>query len=213
MSTMYPSVQSLALHLQNEQMCYMDDKEFKNITDEEEYKVAYEKVLKRTEKTTLTQFFELNKNEESKSRDILYPNILQRYTWNKAAKEYNERKRSMNGSNDERKSDTIGRIPVVAFTPKSQERYFLRLLLHHVKGPTSYENLKTVDGEVCETFKAACIKLGLWESDDEIEKSLEEAASIKFGSALRHCFVMLFVHAMPANPRELYSAQEQMNTA
>ena len=80
----------------------------------------------------------------------------------------------------------------------------MRLLLHHVKGPKSYEDIRTVDGEIFETFQAACIKLGIWDGDDEIEKSLEEAASIKFASGFRHCFVTMFVHAMPANPRELY---------
>ena len=136
----------------------------------------------------------------------MYPDILKHYTWNKATKTYSERsrRRSCNNESNSPKSDTIGRIPVVAFTPKNQERYFLRLLLHHVKGPKSYQDLKTVDGEICDTFQAACIKLGIWDGDDEIEKSLEEAASIKFASGLRHCFVTMLIYAMPANPRELY---------
>ena len=39
----------------------------------------------------------------------------------------------------------------------------------------------------------------IWDGDDEIEKSLEEAAFIKFASGLRHCFVTMLVY-----PREVY---------
>ena len=141
MSTMYPSVQALALHLPNEQTCYMDDKEFKDLTGEAR-KIAYQKVLERTEITSLTKFFQLNDpnqpilkkvdgkwegNYDPNAKDILYPNILKHYTWNKATKQFLPRSRStISGyqSNDGSKSDTIGRIPVVAFTPKNQERYF-----------------------------------------------------------------------------------------
>ena len=137
----------------------MDDKEIKNLTGEAR-RIAYQKVLDKTEKITLTEFFKENKKVHSKLREILYPKILKHYTWNKATKTYSERsrRRSCNSESNSPKSDTIGRIPVVAFTRKIQESYFLRLLLHHVKGLKSYQDLKTVDGEICDTFQAACIK-------------------------------------------------------
>ena len=74
----------------------------------------------------------------------------------------------------------------------------------HVKGPKSFEDLRTVEGEVCATYHEACIKLGLFEGDDEIEKALEEAYSIKFGKAFRQFFVTILLYAVPANPLELY---------
>ena len=42
---------------------------------------------------------------------------------------------------------------------------------------SSYEDLRTVDGEICETFQAACIKLGLWDGDEEIDISEEKNIS------------------------------------
>ena len=33
------------------------------------------------------------------------------------------------------------------------ERFYLRILLHHVKGPTSFEDVRTVEGRVCPSFK------------------------------------------------------------
>ena len=47
------------------------------------------------------------------------------------------------------------------------ERYYLRLLFTVVRGATSFENLRTVDGIVFPTFKEACISLGLLENDGE----------------------------------------------
>ena len=52
-------------------------------------------------------------------------------------------------------------------SPNSGERFYLRLLLAVVRGPTSFESLRTVDGVIYETFKVACIARGLLEDDEE----------------------------------------------
>jgi hypothetical protein len=51
--------------------------------------------------------------------------------------------------------------------PTSGERYYLRMLLNCVKGATSYEHLRTMDGKVHNTFKNACIAMGLLVDDNE----------------------------------------------
>lgn len=45
--------------------------------------------------------------------------------------------------------DVIGRI--VSANPCKDGMYFLRVLLNHIRGPKSFENLKTVDGIVLST--------------------------------------------------------------
>jgi hypothetical protein len=45
--------------------------------------------------------------------------------------------------------------------PIEGERYYLRILLTHVIGATSFDNLKTINGQICRTFKEACTHLGL----------------------------------------------------
>ncbi|KAL8152632.1 hypothetical protein V2J09_010392, partial [Rumex salicifolius] len=40
-------------------------------------------------------------------------------------------------------------------------------LLNHIKGPTSYEELRTIEGVVYSTFKEACYALGLLDDDKE----------------------------------------------
>ena len=47
------------------------------------------------------------------------------------------------------------------------ERYYLRTLLTHVKGSTSFNDLKTVNGYVCRTFKETCIHLLLLQDDNK----------------------------------------------
>ena len=67
-------------------------------------------------------------------------------------------------------------MPSVPFNVKTLELYSLRLLLHHVPGAAvSFESLRTVAGNVCPTFQAACIELGLMENEAELDKVMEEA--------------------------------------
>jgi hypothetical protein len=49
------------------------------------------------------------------------------------------------------------------------------MLLNCIKGATSYEHLWTVDGIEHNTFKDACIAMGLLVDDNEWHQALEEA--------------------------------------
>ncbi len=51
--------------------------------------------------------------------------------------------------------------------PTSGEHYYLQMLLNFVKGATSYDHLRTVDGTEHDTFKDACIAMGLLTNDNE----------------------------------------------
>jgi hypothetical protein len=50
------------------------------------------------------------------------------------------------------------------------------MLLNYVKGATSYEHLHTMDGTEHDTFKDACIVMGLLVNDNEWHQALEEAS-------------------------------------
>ncbi len=49
------------------------------------------------------------------------------------------------------------------------------MLLNYVKGATSYKHLRTVAGIEHDTFKYACIVMGLLADDNEWHQALEEA--------------------------------------
>jgi hypothetical protein len=51
-----------------------------------------------------------------------------------------------------------------------------------IRGPTSFGHLKTVDGEICETFHEACLRRGLLEDDGEWELCLRDAGAKRLQS-------------------------------
>jgi len=72
-----------------------------------------------------------------------------------------------------KRSFAIGRVYYAHST--SGERYYLRMLLNYVKGATSYEHLRSVDGIEHDTFKDELIAMGLLADDNEWDQALEEA--------------------------------------
>ncbi|KAL7605791.1 uncharacterized protein LOC111883552 [Lactuca sativa] len=80
---------------------------------------------------------------------------------------------------------SIGRIHSVS--PKLGEEYFLRILLNKVKGPKSFEEIRTVNGEICSSFKDACYNLGLLDDDKEYIEAIKEASVS--GSGFYLCFL------------------------
>ena len=91
-------------------------------------------------------------------------------------------------------------------SPKARdsERFYLRLLLTAIKGSTSFEHLRTVDGHLKSTFKEACIALGLLADDNEWNQCLEEAGLMATGHQLRILFINILIDGIPANPRHLW---------
>ncbi|XP_015167741.1 ATP-dependent DNA helicase RRM3-like [Solanum tuberosum] len=92
----------------------------------------------------------------------------------------------------------------IAANPREGERYYERLLLNHVRGPTSFEYLLTVNGKHCETFKQAAKERGLLESDNSISECLREAVTFKMPAALRCLFATILVHCNPTDVRCLW---------
>ena len=84
------------------------------------------------------------------------------------------------------------------------ERFCLRLLLINVKGATSYEHLRTVNGTVYPTFKDAAIAMNLLESDRTWEATLQEAAAFQMPFQLRQLFVDICLYCNPTNALHLF---------
>nr|KAJ0221730.1 hypothetical protein LSAT_V11C200052840 [Lactuca sativa] len=68
---------------------------------------------------------------------------------------------------------SIGRIHAVS--PNLGEAYFLKIILNKVKGPKSFEDVRTVNGHEYATFREACYALELLEDDRENIDAIEEA--------------------------------------
>ncbi|XP_071713958.1 uncharacterized protein [Rutidosis leptorrhynchoides] len=141
--------------------------------------------------TMFTEWFELNKRDPS-ARNLTYAKIPKNYVWNQDAKTWTRQK---HGS-------FIGLI--VYLHPASDERYYLRLLLNKVKGPQTYEEIRTVDGTLHPTFKDACFAYGLINDDREWTTVITEARLWASGTQLRDLFVTILLFCNVTKPLTLW---------
>ncbi|XP_044005535.1 uncharacterized protein LOC122850453 [Aphidius gifuensis] len=72
------------------------------------------------------------------------------------------------------------------------------------RGATSYENLRTVDGVVHETYVSTCLALGLIEDDNEWKNAMHEAEVWMMPRQLRQLFIRILLHCHPIHPEELW---------
>lgn len=148
--------------------------------------------------TKLTQFFVLNATDVA-ARQYQYQEIPTHYTWRAALRSYSARRIRM-------ANFTLARMYVV--NPLDRNRFHLRLLLLKRRGPQSFEDIKTVDGAIHETFMAAAIALGLLEDDQAWRDCLTESATVDAPRQLRYLFVIILVFYEPSNPLALYEVNE-----
>ncbi|KAK1364112.1 hypothetical protein POM88_039673 [Heracleum sosnowskyi] len=142
-----------------------------------------EKVLEREKfrRSQLEAFFQLNR-EDINARKYTYDEILQHYVWNVNDNVWTLCKRGTQ----------IGRL---LYTHHSAgEIWYLRLLLTKVRGPTSFDCLKSIDGVVYSTFKEACTRYGFLDDDNEWNELLEECAKCGFPPQIRELFVHIMVN-------------------
>ena len=142
--------------------------------------------------TTLTAFFLACQQWPDLLRDITYPKAPKYLSWKRQQRRWDIRKRG----------NTIGRVYFAG--PQAGERYYLRLLLYKVPCPTSFEQLRTVDGVEHPTFRAACIALGLLDDDSDLELCLQQAALIASGGALQRLFTIILMESKPSDPARLW---------
>eukprot|EP00795_Rhopilema_esculentum_P007779 gene7779-13625_t len=104
-------------------------------------------------------------------------------------------------------SKIVGRTYQVQ--PSDPKRYALRLLLLHERGATSFEDLRTVDGELHHTFNNAAKAMGILDDDAELIHCLDEAAIINMPPQMRQLFATLIIFQTPADIRALFEQFKQ----
>jgi len=92
--------------------------------------------------------------------------------------------------------------------PLDRDRFHLRLLLLHQKGPQSFQDIRIVEGIVYQTNAGAAIALGLLENDQAWASCLIESAGLDTPRQQRYLFVMILVFCEPTNPLSLYQTNE-----
>ncbi|XP_070002689.1 uncharacterized protein LOC142165930 [Nicotiana tabacum] len=79
----------------------------------------------------------------------------------------------------------------------------------NVRGPKSYEDLRYVNGEPCNTFRESVEKRGMLQCDNSLIECMLEATSYQMPHSLRGLFATLLVYCNPVNPRELWEQFEE----
>lgn len=143
------------------------------------------------DKSMFTEWMQTNRSYDS-SRELTYIEFPTKRVWDKAKKEWKVRQ----------KGDMIGRIYYAH--PTSRERFYLRMLLNIAKGPTSFEDIRTVDGVLYDSFKNAYVARGLLEDDNQWDEALNQAAIWASPSSLRDMFVMMLMLCEVSKPEELW---------
>ncbi|XP_074301448.1 uncharacterized protein LOC141632834 [Silene latifolia] len=165
-----PPVLRLDYHLPNEQNVIFHDED------------PIDEVVERSSggRTKFTAWLEYN-NLKSDGRDLTYWEFPQKFVWKEKQKVWTPR----------HKGFTLGRM--YHMSPNGGERYYLRTLLNFVKGPKSYEDIRTVNGFPHPTFKEACYALGLLGDDKEYIDAINEASFWGTGCYLRNLFATLLL--------------------
>jgi len=146
-------------------------------------------------KTALEAWFELNGSlpVEHPTRQIRYGNMPSHYTWDAAACRWQPRHRGP------RRGEAIGRMYNVK--PSSGELYYLRLLLLHVPGMTSWDDFMQsaprADGDPApQSYREAARAHGLLHDDVESLEMLREAVELRHTSRDRQKTHELFAEAL-----------------
>ncbi|KAI7743226.1 hypothetical protein M8C21_009806, partial [Ambrosia artemisiifolia] len=181
LSQIQPAVLPLQLHLPNNQ----------NVTFTENAVMSEILTTERNKKTMLTAFFEENRLHAT-ARQHLYKDFPTHYTWDKKTRSWGQR------------SQRPQRGRIVSANPAEGERYYLRILLTHVRGPTSFEDLRRVGAVTHPTFRKAALERGFIENDNSLSECLQEASLFQFPSALRRLFATILVFCEPSNVFSLW---------
>ncbi|WOG83732.1 hypothetical protein DCAR_0102910 [Daucus carota subsp. sativus] len=177
-----PVVIKLVFHLENEQQVYFrEDETLTTVVDRIDPNA-----------TMFIQWFRVNR-EDPAARELTFVEFPEKYFWDNTGKIWQRRKKKM---------CVIGRMVYVH--PTAGERFYLRMLLNIVKGATSFEDVRTVNGVVYNTYKEACFHHGLLECDDEWHTAITDASTHQTGAQLRELFVTLLLFCDISDVRALW---------
>ncbi|KAH1210736.1 ATP-dependent DNA helicase PIF6 [Glycine max] len=124
----------------------------------------------------------MNTNQNSvEGRSLTYAKFVSKFVYNKKKRCWQLRK----------KGYTIGRLLWVP--PITGKLFYLRMMLTVCKGPTSFEDLRTVGNVQYPTYREACFVMGLLQDDKEFIEAIKEAKHWGSAHYIRKLFVLLLL--------------------
>ena len=182
-----PSVTRLDYHLENQQLVTFKEKSTSST------------VINDAKKSKLLSWMEYNsKNPQGNNIKFTYIDFPRGFVCNQRDNSWKIRERGEN---------VIGRLYMA--DPKQGEKYYLRMMLSYIKGAKSFEDLRTVNGILYNTYKEAAKAMGLLDTDDEWDRCLAEAVIFQKPGKLRQLFVQLLFYCRPVQPEDLFFKYEK----
>ncbi|XP_076951242.1 uncharacterized protein LOC143624495 [Bidens hawaiensis] len=126
------------------------------------------------------------------ARTLTYAEFPTKFVWKPDERVWDLRKRGF----------SIGCVHHVP--PAFDEAYYLRILLNKVKEPMCFKDIRTVDGEVCATYRDACYKRGLLDYDNEYIEAIEETSHTASGYYLRSLFATMLITYSLSRPDDVW---------
>ncbi|XP_028201911.1 uncharacterized protein LOC114386104 [Glycine soja] len=135
----------------------------------------------------------MNTNQNSvEGRNLTYAEFVSKFVYNQKKRCWHLRK----------KGYTIGRLLWVP--PIIGELFYLRMMLTVCKGPTSFEDLRTVDNVQYSTYKEACFAMRFLQDDKEFIEAIKEAKDWGSAHYIRKLFVLLLLTATMSKPEQVW---------
>ena len=80
---------------------------------------------------------------------------------------------------------------------------------HHIRELQSFAELKTVEGDLCGSFREACFRLRFLEDDNQYHLAMQEAAVSNSAASLCSLFVVILTWCEPSNPLDIYDHHKE----
>ncbi|RCN33554.1 hypothetical protein ANCCAN_20619 [Ancylostoma caninum] len=142
----------------------------------------------------LMAYFELVSHDDY-AKKLTWVEVAEQYRFDKKSGTYVRYKRQ-----DNRR---IARIWSVS--PKLRELYAVRKLLLYRTGVSSFEDLRTYNGQTYETFMDAAKARGYIEAENEWQQCLADACRVEMPPTIRRLFAHIVLYCRPPNTEELWN--------
>ncbi|XP_074342114.1 uncharacterized protein LOC141679536 [Apium graveolens] len=179
----WPSVERLPIHLPND----------KHVSFKGSQNLQEVCVNAGTKKSKLEAWFDVNKIY-TEAINLTYSEFPSKFTWHPQPGICKQRKRG----------DVIGRL--VEFHSSSGELLYLCMLLLKIKGAVCFDDLKTVNDHVYNSFHDACVALVILQNDQQWHEAIAENAHTSMPPQLRAIFVNILVYSPISHPRSLWES-------
>ncbi|XP_022019618.1 uncharacterized protein LOC110919663 [Helianthus annuus] len=173
----YPSVMRLPFHLPGQQnVVFSCDDDIEDVLHKPQ-----------VNSSIFLEWMKMN-NSKPEARELTYVQFPSKYVWKLKDRCWQPRQNYV----------VIGRI--YSASPSLGEAYYLRILLTKVKGPRSFEEIRTYEGVVYPTFRDACYARGLLDDDNEYIECIKESSFTGNGHYLRSLFGTLLLSNTLSRP-------------